>query len=147
MVTAGYRPPYFDIFEGMEFLEQVQFELYPAILRQMTIRLCPLDTNDQFNASKSAISALEAMAAARPVGNKIGGAIPICSDSKQFRRVIQNRHNGLVVKNNDWFSAIAEIIEDPVLRQKLAVRGHKWVKKNRDIADASEFEKAYLTFL
>lgn len=136
LAVGGYKPPYFEDIEGLKWFAPCPFERLPAMIRQFDIRLCPLDTEDLFNASKSACSLLEAGAAARQVGKKVGGAAVICSDSKQFRRVVQNGHNGLVVKDNDWYTPIKRLIEDRALRQKLQVNALNWAKRNRDISRA-----------
>jgi glycosyltransferase involved in cell wall biosynthesis len=132
-VTAGYYPPYLeDSIEQWHVIPPVPYEKYPGLMRQFDIVLCPLDTSDPFNHYKSAISALDAMAAEHPVGRKAGGAVPVCTDCSVYRKVIRGRRNGILV-NGDWYGAISELIEDEVLRQNIAVRGLAWVKKNRDI--------------
>lgn len=83
----------------------------------------------------SGVKALEAMSAARVLGNgKAGGAVAVCTDMPVYRRVVNNRHNGLLVKNGDWYSALRLLVEDKNLRSKLAVAGHKYIKKHKDIA-------------
>jgi len=134
IAVGGYRPPYLeDGIEGLKFFAPVPFEAYPALLRQFDILLCPLEADDKFNWSKSGIGALESMAAARPISGKMGGAVPICSgDLPVYRRVVNNRHNGLLVKDGDWYKAIAQLIEDRPMRERLAANGLRWVKKYRD---------------
>jgi len=135
IAVGGYRPPYLeDGIEGLKFFAPVPFEAYPALMRQFDILLCPLEADDKFNWSKSGIGALEPMAAARPINGKMGGAVPICSgDLPVYRRVVNNRHNGLLVKDGDWAAAIIQLVEDAPLRQRLAINGLRWVRKHRDI--------------
>lgn len=149
IAVAGYNPPYFRCL-GKQLVEfaGVPFEIYPAIIRQFDIRLCPLDPADPFNAAKSAVAALEAMAGARPVGKRLGGAIPVVQRGvKHYQRVVAHRHNGIVVRDEDWYSALAELIEDHALRRKLSVNGLRWVRRHRDIGNAAEWAAAYKQIL
>ena len=147
IVIGGYNPPYFREIEPSAF-STTSFEAFPGLLRQFDIRLCPLDTEDPFNASKSACSILEASAAVRPVGKKTGGAAVVCSNIKQFRRVAQHGHNALIVKDGDWYTPIKRLIENRILRQKIQLNALKWVKKHRDISLAGPlWARAYMEVL
>lgn len=130
----AYRPEYLKEVTDL-FFGGLPFDLYPALLRQIDIRLCPLDTSDAFNRSKSSIAALEAMAAARPLGKRAGGAIPICSGNglKVYKDAIRHGHNGLLVKDGDWYGAIASVLDDARYRRRLAMNGLRWVRRYRDI--------------
>ena len=149
IACAGYRPPYFESIEGLQCFAPVEFRLLPGLYRQFDIVLCPLDAEDLFNHSKSAIGALQAMAAARPVGKGMGGAIPVVSGNLPvYRRAVNHRHNGLVVKNGEWYEAIAQLIEDRALRERLSVQALRWVKKHRNIDRVGPlWAKAYQTTL
>jgi glycosyltransferase involved in cell wall biosynthesis len=131
IVAIGYNPPYLENVIHA-FYGGLPFHQYPHLLRQIDIRICPLDPGDEFNLSKSPISALEAMAAARPVGVKTGGAIPVCSDHPVFRGTV-NRGNGRLVKDGAWFPVLEELIRDKKGREALAVKGHRWVNKERSL--------------
>lgn len=131
-ICGGFIPKYY---QGMvdSFIAPVQFALYPAMLRQIDIRLCPLE-DTAFNASKSPIAAMEAMASARPIGKKqLGGAVPVVSDCSVFRGTVNHRHNGLVVNGEGWYDAIGQLILDKPLRNKLSATGLRWVRRERDI--------------
>ena len=135
IVTAGYMPDYLADLPRIVELEPVPYVAYPAMMRQFDVICASLDTDDEFNKSKSAIKALEAMAAARVLDNgKVGGAVAVCTKMKVYRRVIQQRHNGLLVSNDEWYDVLKTLIEDKHLRNKLAVQGFRWIKKWRDIA-------------
>lgn len=136
IIACGYNPPYL---EGVidSFYGALPFPQYPNLLRQMDIRLCPLDSSDQFNLSKSPIAALEAMASARPSGDKVGGAIPVCSDHPVFRGTVNNG-NGRLAKDGEWFPILEELIEDKKGREELAVKGHRWVCKERDLTQGAQ---------
>jgi glycosyltransferase involved in cell wall biosynthesis len=127
VACGGYRPPYLeDVIDVM--YAPLPFESYPAMLRQFDIRLCPLDGTDKFNLSKSPIAALEAMAATRPTGDKVGGATALCSDHPVYKGI-----NTPLVTDEQWYDAIATFIEDPRRRHEVSVAGHKWVRKHRDM--------------
>jgi glycosyltransferase involved in cell wall biosynthesis len=49
-----------------------------------------------------------------------------------YRRVVNQRHNGLLAEGN-WYELIALLVEDEKLRRRLAKNGRRWVKKNRNI--------------
>lgn len=135
IAIGGYHPPYIEKIPDVTKLPFASIAAYPAMLRQFDIRLCPLDIDDQFNWSKSPISALEAMAAAREIpGVGIGGCVPICQDLPLFRRVINNTVNGLLAQDDIWFDAIEHLISNGMLKL-IAERCHKWVKKNRDLVN------------
>lgn len=146
-ITAGYCPDYLrELIPGIVDLPPVPYIHYPLLMAQFDIVCCALDPDDGFCLSKSSIKALEAMAAARLVrGNKVGGAVPVCTSMAVYRRVIANKHNGLLVKENTadgWYQALRVLASDNILRQKIAVQGHRWVKKHRDInTHYKEWEK------
>jgi glycosyltransferase involved in cell wall biosynthesis len=127
IACGGYRPAYLeDVIDVM--YAPLPFEQYPAMLRQVDIRLCPLESEDKFNLSKSPIAALEAMAATRPTWDKVGGAVALCSDHPVYRGI-----NTPLVKDGQWYDAIATFIEDSRRRHEVSVTGHKWVRKNFDM--------------
>lgn len=135
IIACGhYRPPYLEDALGsdLEMFAGIDYRGYPGMMRQFDIVLCPLDFDDMFNHSKSAIGALDAMAAERPVNGRAGGAVAVCSNVRVYRRVVNNGSNGVLVRGS-WYDAVAELIEDKALRDGIAVNGLRWVKKNRDI--------------
>jgi len=146
LASAGYKPAYFERLPMVAF-QPVEYARFPGLLRQFDIVLSPLDRTDLFNWSKSGVRAMECMAAARELPNgRQGGAVPVCTDLAMYRRLI-NKKTGVLVKNDDdWYDAVARLIEDNVLRQNLSVNGLKWVRKNRDIAQGyKQWSAAYST--
>jgi glycosyltransferase involved in cell wall biosynthesis len=145
LVVAGYYPDYLKGLPNIVELKAVPYGAYPGLMRQFDIVCCSLDPNDTFNQSKSSIKALEAMAAARTLPNgKVGGAVPVCTNMPVYRRTVNNRQNGLLTDNNDWYAPLKQLVTDTPLRHKLSVAGHKWVKKNRDIRTGwRHWAKAY----
>lgn len=131
IVTGGYLPSYLKKVVDINFAP-LPFPQYPAILRQLDIRLCPLE-DDGFNHSKSPLAALEAMAAARPVDTKTGGAVPVCIGGMPTYDIVKNRVNGLKVSNDGWYDAIDHLVGNSKFRNSLAVAGHRWVRRHRDV--------------
>jgi glycosyltransferase involved in cell wall biosynthesis len=120
-LVVGYLPGYLRELKP-EFIEWKHYREYPKSIYEMDIRLSPLD-DDEYNLYKSGIAALEAMAV---------GAVPVVSNHPIYRRVVNNRSNGLIVKDG-WYNAIASLLEDKHLRTKLSTTGRKWVKKHRNL--------------
>lgn len=150
LVAAGYTPDYLVDLPNLVELKPVPYILYPSLMRQFDIVCCALDASDEFNKSKSAIKALEAMAAARPLNGRgaIGGAVPVCTKMPVYRRAVQHRHNGLLVDNDEWYDALEMLVRKTKLRHGLAMTGHKWVRKNRDIATGYKlWADAYLDIM
>lgn len=134
ILAAGYAPDYLRALPNFHELDPVPYVMYPSLMRQFDIVCCSLDAEDGFNKSKSSIKALESMAAARVLPNgKIGGAVPVCTNMKVYRRTVQNKHNGLLTDNDHWYETLSHLIDDRLLRQRLAMQGLTWVTKNRDI--------------
>jgi glycosyltransferase involved in cell wall biosynthesis len=140
---AGYYPPYLEDLDWIRVFASVPYPQYPMLMRQFDIVLCPLDWSDKFNHSKSDISALDAMAAKRPLGEgKFGGAIPVCQNVPVYQEAITDGRTGLLV--DDWYAGMKELLGNRFLRQKIQQRGLQWVRMNRDIRDtANEWLSAY----
>jgi glycosyltransferase involved in cell wall biosynthesis len=113
---------------GFEFLPSVGYAKYPCVLAQADILCAPLVPDDPFNACKSPIKAIEGWCAARKVGKtKVGGCAVVASKCEAYKRTVQHRHNGLLVEHTPqaWEDALCELVEDSLLRQKIAVGGWK----------------------
>ena len=90
---AGFLPDYFEGLVGKEerasFLGAVSYEEYPSIIRQSDITLCPVVPEDPFNLGKSAIKAIEGMAASREISpGKMGGSVPSRPNSTTTRGLL-----------------------------------------------------------
>lgn len=140
LVFGGYRPEYAKEVPNNVFFAPMNIQKYPEMVRQLDIRICPLEPAEEepFNLSKSPISALEAMAAARPVGKRMGGAVAVVSDHPVFQEDIRHRINGYVVKDGDWYSALKTLITNRKLRESMAVQGYRWVRANADAIRCTE---------
>lgn len=145
ILAAGYQPHYMS--QHM-YLAPVPYSEYPQMVRQFDIVCCALDADDDFNKSKSAVKALEAMAAAREIPGGVGGAVPVCADMPVYQHVVKHMDNGVLVDNDSWYEALKMLIEDEGARSEIACRGHRWVRDNRDIRDGyALWERAYLDLL
>jgi glycosyltransferase involved in cell wall biosynthesis len=148
---GGYCPGYLrEILPSARHSPFVPFSEYPTLLRQVDIRLCPLESDQPFNECKSPIAAIEAMAAARPVGEQqgrwpiTGGAIPVCSDHPVYRPIVNNDQNGYLVSDADWYDVLESLVADKVKRQTVAKHGSLWIKRNRDkTSNHLAFVRAY----
>ena len=130
ILCAGFQPDYL---EEYEYLPPVPYAHYPRLMRQFDIVCCALDPDDMFNHAKSAIKALEAMCSARTIDGRVAGAVPVCTNMPVYNHVVSHNNTGLLVNNDDWYEALDMLIQDSKIRRRLAYKGHRWVKNNRDI--------------
>jgi glycosyltransferase involved in cell wall biosynthesis len=132
--VAGYFPDYLKNLPNSAAFKPVPYINYPGLMRQFDVVCCSLDPDDEFNKCKSAVKALESMASARTLSSgRIGGAVPVCTNMPVYRRVVQNRNNGLLVDNDDWYDALERLVRDRREYNRLSMRGHKWVTTNRNM--------------
>ena len=137
---CGWTPEYFeelvDKHERAVFWPPAIYEEYASIIRQCDITLCPVKPDDVFNLGKSAIKAIEGLAAGRKLPNgKMGGSVPITSKLYYYQRVTGGYKRGLSVDHTPeaWYDAITTLVTNDELRMRLAQRGRGWVYKNRSI--------------
>ncbi len=123
-------------FEGRDVLFGRSLDLqgaseYPAFVDwavnhvNWDIGLIPL-VDDTFNRSKSDLKFTEYAA--------LGMAI-ICSDVPSYQSLAVHEHNSLVVPNEEqaWYEAIVRLVEDAMLRKRLALTAHQYVCDNRSL--------------
>lgn len=130
IVCGGYLPEYMKFIDGIIHIAPCHFSDYPAMLRQVDIRLSPL-ARTSFNECKSGIAALEAMASARnlPRG-KLGGAVPICSKVPAYEGAVEHGVNGFLVDGPEgWQPILERLIEEADYRNTIAAQGFNWVRK------------------
>jgi glycosyltransferase involved in cell wall biosynthesis len=135
---GGFLPDYLKGLPRLDVCPGVSFEAYPGLIRQIDIGLAPLAPDDHFNKSKSGVKALEYMASKRRLRDgSYGGAAPVVTNCKVYRRVCNNRHNALFVRDHydsgEWYARIAKLIEDEHLRHRLQRQGHEWVVERRTV--------------
>jgi len=149
VTIAGFHPDYLSGIDPLR-VSYEPFHSYPGYMKliyEHDIVLCPIDTEDKFNLSKSAIKAIEGMAVARNVNGHVGGAVPIASNSPVYRRAV-TRATGRLVEPDGWTEALVELIENKRERERLSVAGHAWVMKNRNINTGWKlWHKAYTALL
>lgn len=109
----------------------VNYEVYPYKLACMNldIGLCPVVENE-FNRNKSAIKYFE---------YSMVGAASIASDWPPYSPCITSGKDGLLVKHDQWFNAMEELILNKEKRQELAKNAYENIYENYN-AD----KKAYL---
>lgn len=110
-------------------LEGVPYVIYPKVLSQFDIVLCAVDTNDEFNAGKSAIKALECMAL---------GVVPICSRFGPYLELAAQGAPVMIVHEDSpdgWYEAMHYLIEEEAQRRLLRMAGPEWVGKHRDMVN------------
>lgn len=99
---------------------------YPTALAQFDILLCAVDLDDEFNVGKSAIKAIEAMAA---------GVVPLCSPLPSYIRLAEAGAPVIIVENtrSAWYDAMFDLIMDPERLKNLKQLCAPWVRDNKDI--------------
>lgn len=114
----------------------VEYEEYPAVVRQADIVLCPVVPTDPFNFGKSALKAVEGLAASRVLPNgQLGGGVPVTSPLFYYQRVTGGGKRGLTVPHTPegWYDGITTLIKNQDMRMRLAQKGRGWVRKHRAI--------------
>lgn len=130
LMTHGEVPRYLK-YAGQEAslvqLGGVPYSIYPILLKQFDIVLCAVDIEDEFNAGKSAIKAIECMTI---------GVVPICSRFQPYLD-LQDAGAPIVVIPEEsragWYSAMRFLVDHPDLLEALAGKGPAWVKEHRDM--------------
>jgi len=125
--------------KDLVLLGGVPYAIYPVVLKQFDILLCAVDKDDPFNAGKSAIKALEAMAV---------GAIPICSRVGPYLELYEAGAPVVIIEEETpygWYKAMQDMIEFEQHRRTLKGRGISWIKKYRDMSRSGykDWEKFY----
>lgn len=150
LMVGGFTPDYVDG-SRVDIYKPVAYPQYPAMLRQADVVLCSLDPNDSFNASKSAVKALEAWSAIRPVGNsELNGAAVIATDCIVYNTIVKDGVNGLLVEQTEeaWYRAIERVYQDDALRRRITRKGTHLVETKFSIANNwHNWKSAYKTMI
>ena len=94
----------------------VDWKKLPALIAKADINIAPLE-DTIFNAAKSENKWMEAALVKVPT---------VASDLGAFRVAIRDRETGLLCRNNEeWVSALEELIENPSLRSEIAEKAYK----------------------
>jgi len=141
-VLHGETPRYLKYCDDAPvMLGGVPFAIYPVLLRQFDILLCAVSLDDEFNAGKSAVKAIEAMAL---------GVVPICSRFGPYMELAEQGAPVVIIEEESrdgWYEAMANTIRmfDDERFAELRTRGPEWVKANRDMCKTGykQWEEAY----
>lgn len=110
---------------------------YPGVIRQSDITLCPVLPDDEFNRYKSAIKAMEGMAAGRPFSDgKTGGSAVVASPLNYYGKVVGwGNKRGIIADHEPdvWYRAITDLIKDKGKREDYGRKGWIWIDRNRSI--------------
>lgn len=101
---------------------------YPAYIKLLglvDVRLSPLDVNNTFNNSKSAIASMEMMAHKH---------VSIAQKINVYEDIIEDGYNGFLCNSEeDWFNTTQRVLKDRLLRMKIGKQGYESVQKKHDI--------------
>jgi glycosyltransferase involved in cell wall biosynthesis len=136
LIVGGYLPEYLQELPNVKFLSPVEYQYYPAMVRQIDIGLAPLVPDDQFNWSKSGIKAMEYWCS---------GAAVVSSDAVPYQRIANEDAMFLARDEQDWYTSITTLLDCPNLRRAMADNGREWVRAHRNMArNAAFWWDAYL---
>jgi len=153
LLLGNFHPDYFDELSPTQVHREpgVPYTVYPEMVRACDVVLAPLDPDDGFNLSKSAVKALEGMAAVRELSDgRKGGAAVLATDLPVYNKVVLDGKTGLLVKHTPeaWDRALRRIIQDDGLRATMQFEGNRWVRANRDIHQTwKQWRRAYRRIL
>ena len=146
LLVGGFKPDYVQDGDRVVSLPYVHYKDYPAMLKQADVVVCAVDNQDRFNDSKSAVKAIEAWAARRPVGHRLGGAAVIATDSITYNDTVIHERNGLLAEHSvdGYYHALERLIQDYRLREKLQVTGNAdMLKKHSIVTGYQQWVSAY----
>lgn len=89
------------------------------------IGICPLQ-DTKFNRLKSSVKYYEYSAV---------GMATVATDIPPYSDDIINKSTGLLTTSTDFYTSVQSLIDDPVLRTKLAGDAYEYVKRNRSLED------------
>lgn len=131
LYIVGFVPDYLENLEKQfpNRVVNIDFFLpYPAytrILKLIDVRLSPLDVDDTFNYSKSAIASMEMMACSN---------VSIAQQINVYEEVVRSGYNGFLCNSeNDWFNTTQKVLKDRLLRKQIGKNGREFILKNHDI--------------
>lgn len=98
----------------------VEYKKLPSIIRKLDINIAPLESTF-FNSAKSSIKWMEAGLVKVPT---------IASDVGNFHDCITNGYDGILVKDDEWFDKLEELVLDEKLRTKIGENAYNTVYEN-----------------
>lgn len=130
LIVGGYLPEYLKDLPNVQFLSPIDYQYYPAMVRQIDIGLAPLVDEDKFNWSKSGIKAMEYWCS---------GAAVVSSDAEPYRRIANEDAMFLARDEQDWYKCITTLLDCPNLRRAMADTGREWVRQHRNMEHNAPF--------
>lgn len=110
------------------------FAQFPEVFSGIDIGIAPLADN-HFNKSKSDLKYLEYAAAGVPC---------VASDISTYSRIIRHGENGLLAATaDDWVACLTELIEDTVVRERIAAEARKTAEGRFIDKNIGLWERAY----
>lgn len=101
-------------------LKRVAYSEFPKLFEKIDINLIPLETDQSFCQGKSELKYIEAGACGVP---------SVASSTHVHEQVIDNRFNGMLVKDSEWYQAISFLIDNPGLRMRMGEQARQEVLK------------------
>jgi glycosyltransferase involved in cell wall biosynthesis len=123
--------------ERVRRIALLPFSRLPDLLAQIDVNLAPLEADNEFTDSKSALKYLEA---------GLLGVPTLASATSDFRRVIRHGENGLLARNhNEWIDGLHRLAASAELRRGLGEAARSDVLTHHTTAaQATETHRALL---
>lgn len=103
-------------------------------LSTIDINMAPLEADNIFTDCKSELKIFEAALLEIPT---------VASPTSSFSAIIENGRNGyLAARNEEWFSALTELVRDPVLRRKIGRKAYEQIASRYSVNTTAEEAKA-----
>jgi len=143
LLVGGYQPDYIGDDSGVIRVPFVEYLQYPTMIAEADVVVAAIDPLDPFNASKSAVKAMEAWASKRKLSNGYGGAAVIATESVVYNGTVIHGRNGLLVKNDveNYYQAMRSLIENKPMREDLQRTGHT------DVINKHSIHSQYIKWL
>lgn len=126
-VLHGQAPAYLRFASGsIVNVEGTPYITYPAALAQFDVLLCAVDASDPFNAGKSGVKALEAMAV---------GAVAVCSNFDAYAKLADQGAPIVIVEEPTrecWQDTLENVLSSDIAATQ--EDGRRWVREHRDIS-------------
>ena len=105
-------PDLFRLSGQVEWRQLVPVHELPGELARFDINLAPLEVGNPFCESKSELKFFEAALAGVPT---------ICSPTRCYEAAVRNGQTGILAETEDeWYEAMARLLDDPALRERMA---------------------------
>lgn len=120
--------PFRDRLINIEFMD---WRIMPKEIASCDINIAPL-TNTIFNEAKSENKWTEASLVKIPT---------LASNIGAFKKVIKPNKNGVLVNDDEWFTALDDLIKNPKKREEMGCNAYTEVTRNTTIYTAAHFSQ------